>query len=124
MGTHPDDAPLPGEVTKAEASAELERRRELALGMGGAERVAAHHARGRLTARERVELFVDEGSFVELGMLAHLRPARDRRARARRRAVTGVGLARRAQGRRDRQRRDRAGGLDRQAVGSSKQGQS
>lgn len=65
------DAPEPGEVTKADGLAELERRRALALAMGGPERVAAHHAKGRLTARERVALLLDAGSFVELGMLAH-----------------------------------------------------
>jgi methylmalonyl-CoA decarboxylase subunit alpha len=93
MGTHPDDAPLPGEVTKAEASAELERRRELALGMGGPERVAIQHARDRLTARERVELFLDEGSFVELGQLAISdRPEIAERAPADA-TVTGIGLA-------------------------------
>ena len=39
----------------ADPLAELERRREHALGMGGAERIARHHASGRLTARERLE---------------------------------------------------------------------
>jgi propionyl-CoA carboxylase beta chain len=33
---------------------------------GGEARVAAQHAKGKLTARERVELLVDEGSFVEI----------------------------------------------------------
>ncbi len=33
---------------------------------GGPERVAAQHARGKLSARERIELLLDEGSFVEL----------------------------------------------------------
>ena len=85
------DAPAPGELTKAEGVAELERRRELARAMGGAERVAAHHARGRLTARERVAPLLDAGSFVELGMLATSdRPAVGERAAADA-AVTGVG---------------------------------
>lgn len=85
------DAPAPGEVTKADGVAELERRREVALAMGGAERVAAHHARGRLTARERVALLVDAGSFVELGMLAISdRPEVGERAPADA-SVTGVG---------------------------------
>jgi acetyl-CoA carboxylase carboxyltransferase component len=65
-----DDAPATGEIGKADASAELERRRGLADGMGGPERVATQHARGRLTARERIALLLDEGSFVELGRLA------------------------------------------------------
>jgi propionyl-CoA carboxylase beta chain len=40
-------------------------RREAEEG-GGAERVAAQHAKGKLTARERVEFLVDDGSFQEL----------------------------------------------------------
>jgi acetyl-CoA carboxylase carboxyltransferase component len=33
---------------------------------GGEERIAQQHAKGKLTARERIDLVVDEGSFVEL----------------------------------------------------------
>jgi len=66
----PRDAPEPGEITKEEGLRELERRRANALAMGGPERVAARAASGRLNARERVALLVDDGSFVELGMLA------------------------------------------------------
>ncbi|MGZ4199324.1 MAG: acyl-CoA carboxylase subunit beta, partial [Thermoleophilia bacterium] len=40
--------------------------REAARAGGGAKRVAAQHARGKLTAHERVELLLDPGSFVEL----------------------------------------------------------
>ena len=46
---------------------ELKRRREESLAGGGAERVAKIHAKGRLTARERLELLYDAGSFVEIG---------------------------------------------------------
>src|SRR3954447_17307366 len=49
---------------------ELERRRAEALAMGGEERIARHHASGRLTARERIALLVDEGSWREIGLLA------------------------------------------------------
>ncbi|KPK89657.1 methylmalonyl-CoA carboxyltransferase [bacterium SM23_31] len=35
---------------------------------GGEERVKAQHARGKLTARERVEFLLDEGSFEEIDM--------------------------------------------------------
>lgn len=35
---------------------------------GGTERIKSQHAKGKLTARERIELLVDEGSFDELGM--------------------------------------------------------
>lgn len=36
---------------------------------GGEKRIAAHHAKKKLTARERVEYLMDEGSFEEIGML-------------------------------------------------------
>lgn len=42
-----------------------ELRRQSELG-GGKERIEAQHARGKLTARERLDLLLDEGSFVEL----------------------------------------------------------
>ncbi len=37
---------------------------------GGEEAIARQHEQGKLTARERVDLFFDKGSFVELGMFA------------------------------------------------------
>ncbi len=40
-------------------------RRQAELG-GGEKRIAAHHERGKLTARERLDVLLDEGSFVEL----------------------------------------------------------
>jgi propionyl-CoA carboxylase beta chain len=45
---------------------ELAERETRAEAGGGAERVAKQHAAGKLTARERVELLLDPGSFVEL----------------------------------------------------------
>jgi len=45
---------------------ELNERKRLAEAGGGEERVAKQHAAGKLTARERVELLLDPGSFVEL----------------------------------------------------------
>ncbi|WP_309661002.1 acyl-CoA carboxylase subunit beta [Sphingomonas sp.] len=47
---------------------ELEKRRELAKLGGGAKRIAAQHAKGRLTARERLSVLLDPGSFEETGM--------------------------------------------------------
>lgn len=44
--------------------------REKAIEGGGPERIAQQHARGKLTARERLALLLDEGSFQELGALA------------------------------------------------------
>src|SRR5688572_25435106 len=47
---------------------ELERRRAVAKLGGGQARIDAQHKRGKLTARERVELLMDEGSFEEFDM--------------------------------------------------------
>ena len=44
----------------------LARMRELALVGGGRERIDAQHKKGKLTARERLDLLLDEGSFVEI----------------------------------------------------------
>ena len=40
--------------------------KEQSLQGGGQKRVEAQHAKGKLTARERIELLVDAGSFVEI----------------------------------------------------------
>jgi acetyl-CoA carboxylase carboxyltransferase component len=48
---------------------DLGRRRERALAMGGPERVAKHHDKGKLDARARVERLLDPGTFRELGTL-------------------------------------------------------
>jgi propionyl-CoA carboxylase beta subunit len=48
---------------------DLLRRRSLALEAGGAERVERQHKAGKLTARERLDLLLDRGSFSELDML-------------------------------------------------------
>lgn len=50
---------------------ELDRRRNAAAEMGGAARIEKLHASGKLTARERLDLLLDPGSFTEIGMLAH-----------------------------------------------------
>ncbi|AGE22944.1 propionyl-CoA carboxylase [Geobacillus sp. GHH01] len=42
-----------------------DRRREIELG-GGDEKIEQQHAKGKLTARERIDLLLDEGTFVEL----------------------------------------------------------
>jgi len=49
---------------------ELRRREELARAMGGPEKVAKHHAQGRLTVRERIAHLLDPGTFHETGALA------------------------------------------------------
>ncbi len=53
--------------------AELEARRAAARAGGGEARVAAQHARGKLTARERLELLLDEGSFEEFDLFVRHR---------------------------------------------------
>ncbi|MGB5929138.1 MAG: carboxyl transferase domain-containing protein, partial [Cyclobacteriaceae bacterium] len=45
----------------------LEKKREEALQGGGPKRVEAQHNKGKLTARERIDLLLDEGSFEETG---------------------------------------------------------
>jgi propionyl-CoA carboxylase beta chain len=47
---------------------ELEIRRDKARVGGGTSRIKAQHARGKLTARERLDLLLDEGSFEEFDM--------------------------------------------------------
>ncbi|MEP1520802.1 acyl-CoA carboxylase subunit beta [Ascidiaceihabitans sp.] len=47
---------------------ELNDRREAARLGGGQKRLDAQHGRGKLTARERIDLLVDEGSFEEFDM--------------------------------------------------------
>src|SRR5206468_10848274 len=59
--------PSGGDVNRQQRVAELRRRREQSLAGGGPERVAKLHAKGCLTARERLELLLDPGSFVEIG---------------------------------------------------------
>jgi acetyl-CoA carboxylase carboxyltransferase component len=49
---------------------ELRELRERAVLGGGPQRVADQHAKGKMTARERLGLLLDEGSFQELGALA------------------------------------------------------
>ncbi|MDH5198139.1 MAG: methylmalonyl-CoA carboxyltransferase, partial [Gemmatimonadota bacterium] len=44
---------------------QLQRLRDEAEQGGGPDRIAAQHAKGKLTARERIDLLVDPGSFVE-----------------------------------------------------------
>jgi acetyl-CoA carboxylase carboxyltransferase component len=49
---------------------ELRRREAMAEKMGGAEKVARQHGRGKLDARERLRRLVDSGSFREIGKIA------------------------------------------------------
>src|SRR5438477_675048 len=73
---------------------DLRARREQIKRGGGPEKLAAQHAQGKLTARERLHLLIDQGTFVELGI--HGRPHFSQRAMEGREApadgvVTGYG---------------------------------
>jgi propionyl-CoA carboxylase beta chain len=52
---------------------ELEKRRQAARMGGGERRIDAQHAKGKLTARERIELLLDAGSFEEYDMFVEHR---------------------------------------------------
>src|SRR5450755_4895548 len=52
---------------------ELEARRVQARAGGGERRIAAQHAKGKLTARERLDLLLDEGTFEEWDMFVEHR---------------------------------------------------
>lgn len=47
----------------------LRQKMEQALQGGGVKRIESQHKKGKLTARERLQLLLDEGSFQEIGML-------------------------------------------------------
>src|SRR5438105_12074513 len=73
---------------------DLRLRREQIKQGGGPEKIEAQHAQGKLTARERLDLLIDQGTFVELGL--HGRPHFSQRAMEGREApadgvVTGYG---------------------------------
>jgi acetyl-CoA carboxylase carboxyltransferase component len=57
---------------------DLAERRERAKLGGGEERIARQHDAGKLTARERIALLIDEGTFTELGI--HAQPHFSQRA--------------------------------------------
>ncbi len=52
---------------------ELEKKREAARLGGGRNRIDKQHAKGKLTARERIDLFLDDGSFEEWDMFVEHR---------------------------------------------------
>ncbi|MGR8950758.1 MAG: acyl-CoA carboxylase subunit beta, partial [Gammaproteobacteria bacterium] len=52
---------------------QLEQRRAAAIAGGGQKRIDAQHGKGKLTARERIEVLLDEGSFEEWDMLVEHR---------------------------------------------------
>src|SRR2546426_1378672 len=90
VGREATDTEHPSEVAKAQATEHGERsglkglvddlhdRRETVKLGGGPEKIEQQHERGKLAARERIDLLVDEGTFVELG--EHGRPHFSQRA--------------------------------------------
>jgi acetyl-CoA carboxylase carboxyltransferase component len=73
---------------------DLRERRERAKLGGGAEKIAQQHERDKLTARERLALLIDDGTFTEIGI--HGRPHFSQRAMEGREApadgvITGYG---------------------------------
>jgi acetyl-CoA carboxylase carboxyltransferase component len=71
--------------TMRERVAELAALRTKAREMGGPDKIAKHHERGKLTARERLALLFDGGEFVEVGLLGtEMGPGATSRSRAER----------------------------------------
>jgi len=72
-----DEAPPrpspPHRPTVDERLEQLRRRKSRALVAGGPDAIERQHARGKLSARERLELLLDPGSFVETDMLTRHR---------------------------------------------------
>jgi propionyl-CoA carboxylase beta chain len=66
-GTAPDLHTTAGKI------ADLERRRHEAVHAGSLAAIDKQHAKGKLTARERIALLLDEGSFTEFDQLARHR---------------------------------------------------
>ncbi len=74
-------APLAGDAGASEADphttagklATLQQHRDEHLNAGSAKAVESQHARGKMTARERLDAFLDPGSFVETDALARHR---------------------------------------------------
>ena len=70
----------------------LTERKTLAAGMGGTALVERQHSLGKLTVRERLDLLLDPGTWIEYGMLADsMDGAYADRFLAADGAVTGVG---------------------------------
>jgi propionyl-CoA carboxylase beta chain len=71
MSAQPDETPAPH--TTAARIAEFEHRTDEAVHAGSQRAIDKQHAKGKMTARERIAALLDEGSFVELDALARHR---------------------------------------------------
>jgi acetyl-CoA carboxylase carboxyltransferase component len=89
------EVPAPPAPSRLRPLAEDLARRRVEIRRGGGEqKIAAQHEAGKLTARERIELLIDDGTFVELGIQG--RPHSSQRAMDGREApadgvITGYG---------------------------------
>src|ERR1700728_825442 len=72
-GASDEAGDLPDPHTTAGKIADLERRRYEAVHAGSLSAIEKQHAKGKLTARERIGLLLDEGSFTEFDELARHR---------------------------------------------------
>jgi acetyl-CoA carboxylase carboxyltransferase component len=63
------------DAQKKDLLTELRQRRERIAAMGGPDKVASQKRKNKLTARQRIDLLLDKGSFQELGMFAASRGA-------------------------------------------------
>jgi propionyl-CoA carboxylase beta chain len=79
----PDKGVLPDPHTTAGKLADLDRRRNEAIHAGTERQVERQHARGKMTARERIDALLDPGSFNELDELARHRSTEFEMARNR-----------------------------------------
>src|SRR5438034_7431506 len=68
-----DKSEAPDPHTTAGKLADLEHRYDEAVHAGSARAVEKQHAKGKKTARERIEALLDEGSFIELDEFARHR---------------------------------------------------
>jgi propionyl-CoA carboxylase beta chain len=57
----------PAVVNSLNVKKQLEKKRNDSLLGGGVKRIEQQHKKGKLTARERIDLLLDKGSFVEYG---------------------------------------------------------
>ena len=73
----PPADPAPGSLLRPLVEDLEERRAKISLG-GGEQKIAKQHERDKLTARERIRLLIDAGTFTELGI--HGRPHSSQRA--------------------------------------------
>jgi len=73
VGVDPDESPDVDIHTTAGKLTDLDLRLDEAIHAGSARAVEKQHARGKLTARERIEQLLDDGSFVEIDELARHR---------------------------------------------------